>query len=158
MWEIKETTVQSLGWEDPWRRKWQHAPVFLPRKSHRQRSLMGYSHGVAESDTTEHAHRCCSLPMPALQYERAEYFLWSFSAIRWKHRASLLLFYMLFCWFGAEQGRSTKTRWVTLCDYWDIWVKEQENFPFRLFFTFFIFLESPLLAQTVKHLSTMQET
>ena len=34
----------------PWRRKWQ--PVFLPRKSHGQRNLVGYSHGVAKSRTT----------------------------------------------------------------------------------------------------------
>ena len=27
----------------PWRRKWQATPVFLPGKSHRQRSLAGYS-------------------------------------------------------------------------------------------------------------------
>ena len=27
----------------PWRRKWQSAPVFLPEKSHGQRSLAGYS-------------------------------------------------------------------------------------------------------------------
>ena len=27
----------------PWRRKWQFTPVFLPRKSHGQRSLVGYS-------------------------------------------------------------------------------------------------------------------
>ena len=27
----------------PWRRKWQSTPVFLPGKSHRQRSLVGYS-------------------------------------------------------------------------------------------------------------------
>ena len=27
----------------PWRRKWQPTPVFLPGKSHGQRSLMGYS-------------------------------------------------------------------------------------------------------------------
>ena len=27
----------------PWRRKWQPTPVFLPTKSHGQRSLMGYS-------------------------------------------------------------------------------------------------------------------
>ena len=26
----------------PWRRKWQPSAVFLPRKSHRQRSLVGY--------------------------------------------------------------------------------------------------------------------
>ena len=33
--------VWSLGWEDPWRRKWQPPPVFLPRESHGQRSLAG---------------------------------------------------------------------------------------------------------------------
>ena len=27
----------------PWRRKWQHTPLFLPGKSHGQRSLEGYS-------------------------------------------------------------------------------------------------------------------
>ena len=29
--------------EIPWRRKWQPTPVLLPGKSHRQRSLVGYS-------------------------------------------------------------------------------------------------------------------
>ena len=41
--EIQETRVLSLGWEIPWRRKWQPTPVFLPEKSHGQRSLVGYS-------------------------------------------------------------------------------------------------------------------
>ena len=36
----------------PWRKKWQPAPVFLPGKSHAQRSWMGYSPwGRKESDT-----------------------------------------------------------------------------------------------------------
>ena len=37
MWE---TWVWSLGWEVPWRRKWQPTPVLLPRKSHGRRSLV----------------------------------------------------------------------------------------------------------------------
>ena len=38
----------------PWIRKWQHTPVFLPGKSHGQRSLVGYRPwGGKESDTTE---------------------------------------------------------------------------------------------------------
>ena len=38
----------------PWRKAWQHTPVFLPGESHGQRSLAGYSQwGHAESDTTE---------------------------------------------------------------------------------------------------------
>ena len=36
-----------------WRRKWQPTPVFLPRESHGQRSLAGYSPwGCKKSDTT----------------------------------------------------------------------------------------------------------
>ena len=38
----------------PWRRRWQPTPLFLPGKSHGQRSLAGYSsRGRKESDTTE---------------------------------------------------------------------------------------------------------
>ena len=41
----------------PWRRKWQHTPIFLPGESHGQRSLVSYSAwGHKESDTPEHAH------------------------------------------------------------------------------------------------------
>ena len=35
--------VPSLGQEDPWRRKWQSPPVFLPGKFHEQQSLLGSS-------------------------------------------------------------------------------------------------------------------
>ena len=34
---------RSLGEGNAWRRKWQPTPVFLPGKSHGQRSLAGYS-------------------------------------------------------------------------------------------------------------------
>ena len=41
----------------PWIRKQQSTPVFLLGKSHRQRSLVGYSpRGRKESDTTERLH------------------------------------------------------------------------------------------------------
>ena len=36
-----------------WRRKWQSTSVLLPGESQEQRSLAGYSPGVAKSDTTE---------------------------------------------------------------------------------------------------------
>ena len=43
-----------------WRRHWQPTPVFMPGKSHGQRSLMGYSPwGRKESDTTERLHFMC---------------------------------------------------------------------------------------------------
>ena len=38
----------------PWRRAWQPNPVFLPKKFHGQRSLVGYSpYGGKELDMTE---------------------------------------------------------------------------------------------------------
>ena len=38
----------------PWRRKWQPTPVFLPRESHGQRNLAGYTPwGCKESDMIE---------------------------------------------------------------------------------------------------------
>ena len=53
--EMQEAWVQSLGWEYPLEEEWQPTPVFLPGKSHGQRSLGGYSPwGRKESDTTEH--------------------------------------------------------------------------------------------------------
>ena len=45
-----------------WRRRWHPTPVFLPGKSHGQRSLIGCSPwGREESDTTEWLHFCFSL-------------------------------------------------------------------------------------------------
>ena len=57
-WGHKESdTTERLNWTEckrckfdpwvrkiPWRRKWQPTPVFLPGKSHGQRSLAGYSY------------------------------------------------------------------------------------------------------------------
>ena len=41
-------------WKIPWTREWQLTPVFLPGKSHGQRSPVGYiPWGGEESDTTE---------------------------------------------------------------------------------------------------------
>ena len=60
----KESTYQCRGcgfdpWvrKIPWGRKWQSTPVFLPEKSHRQRSLAGYSpwgHKTAGHDMSIH--------------------------------------------------------------------------------------------------------
>ena len=45
----------------PWSRKWKPTPVFLPGKSHGQRSLVGYSlWGRKELDTIEHTDEVCS--------------------------------------------------------------------------------------------------
>ena len=48
-----EDTSSWVG-KIPWRRKWQHSPVFLSVKSHGQKSLMGCSpKGHKESEMTE---------------------------------------------------------------------------------------------------------
>ena len=48
----QEMRVQFLGWEDPLEEEWHPTPVFLPGKSHGQRSPAGYSPwGRKESDT-----------------------------------------------------------------------------------------------------------
>ena len=59
--KITQSKNQQRTWIDispktvcKWRRKWQPMPVFLPGKSHGQRSLEDYSPwGCRESDTTE---------------------------------------------------------------------------------------------------------
>ena len=54
MQETQEVQVQSLGWENPQRRKWQSTPVFLPGKSRGEGNLVGYNpKGCKESDMTE---------------------------------------------------------------------------------------------------------
>ena len=51
---MQETWVRSLCREDPLEKEMATTPVFLPRESHGQRSLGGYSpRGCKESDMTE---------------------------------------------------------------------------------------------------------
>ena len=40
---MQEMQVNPWVGQILWRRKWQPTPVFLPRKSHEQSSLVGYS-------------------------------------------------------------------------------------------------------------------
>ena len=54
---VRETRVQSLGWEDPLEKEMAIHSSLLPGKSHGQRSLEGYSPwGRKELDTTERLH------------------------------------------------------------------------------------------------------
>ena len=64
---MRKTQVQSLGWEDPLRRKWQPTPVFLPEKSHGQRSLEGYHPwGHKESRWSEQLSTHRRIPMNSI--------------------------------------------------------------------------------------------
>ena len=40
---MQEMLVTFLGWEDTLKKEWEPTPVFLPGKSHGQRSLVSYS-------------------------------------------------------------------------------------------------------------------
>ena len=58
--DAKEYAYNAGDWLDfwvgkiPWRKEWQPTTVFLPRDSHGQRHLGGYSTwGRKESDTTD---------------------------------------------------------------------------------------------------------
>ena len=60
MWEMQETWVWSLSWEDPLEEGMQPTPVFLSGESHGQRSLVGYSPwGHKELDMTEVTEHEC---------------------------------------------------------------------------------------------------
>ena len=52
---VQEARISSRDRKNPWRRKWRFTPVFLPGKSHGQRSLAGYTvHGVAKGSNELH--------------------------------------------------------------------------------------------------------
>ena len=62
-WQVNSSPLSYLGSPKsnvvknkiPWRRKWQPTAIFLPGKSHGQRSPAGYSpQDLEESDVTEH--------------------------------------------------------------------------------------------------------
>jgi len=54
--ETQEMQVRSLGQEDPLEKEMATRSIFLPGKSHGQRSLAGYSpKGQKELATTKHA-------------------------------------------------------------------------------------------------------
>ena len=42
-WKCRGHEFYLWVWKIPWRKRWQHIPVFLPGKSRGQRSLVGYS-------------------------------------------------------------------------------------------------------------------
>ena len=48
---MQDTWVQSLNWKDLLDKGMETNPVFLPGEFHGQRSLEGYRHGVAKSQT-----------------------------------------------------------------------------------------------------------
>ena len=50
---MRETKVQSLGWESPWRKEWQPTPVFLP----------GEFHGESQTWQMTHTHTSITIAL-----------------------------------------------------------------------------------------------
>ena len=66
--------IPRLG-RPPWRREWQPTPVFLPRESHGQRSLVGYSpQSSKELDMTEGTYRAMeqAIKMQSIPFDGLE--------------------------------------------------------------------------------------
>ena len=61
---VQAKWVWSLGQEYPWSRKWQLTPVFLPGKSHGQRSLVGYSPWVTKEFNKTSDLKTTTIPIP----------------------------------------------------------------------------------------------
>ena len=59
---MQETQVWPLDREDPLEKELATTPVFLPRKSHGQRSLVGYSPWVTKLDMIELLNTTTTLP------------------------------------------------------------------------------------------------
>ena len=59
---MQEMLLISVAWEDPWRRAWQHTPVFLPGESMGRGAWQATVHRVTQSQTLQkkinmqHAH------------------------------------------------------------------------------------------------------
>ena len=76
---MRDTSVGSLVRKIPWRREWLSTPVFLPRESHGQRSLAGYSPWAhKESGRTEAAQHTC-------MYIYTHYIFCVFLIDMWRH-------------------------------------------------------------------------
>ena len=71
---MQKLRVQPLGQEDPLEGEyWQHTPVFLPGKSHGQRSLAGYGpqgHSVGHDLVTKSTNNNDALSVYALVCQR----------------------------------------------------------------------------------------
>ena len=73
---LRMQVTQFYHWirKIPWRRKWQPTLVFLPGKSHGQRSLLGYyPWSCKESDTTEWLSLPHSSRDGTVSYSKLEY-------------------------------------------------------------------------------------
>ena len=76
----------------PWRRKWQPAPIFLPRKSHGQRSLVGYSPGVMKSQTRLNTSTTTDTYIKRIQITALKHLFFKKPSAQpgWKHSATPL--------------------------------------------------------------------
>ena len=69
---MQEMQVRFLGWEDPQEKEWQPTSVFLPGKSHGQRSLGGpLGHKELDTTGTPLQYSCLENPMDGGAWQAA---------------------------------------------------------------------------------------
>ena len=72
--QLKRCRFDPWGRKIPWKRKWQPTSVFLPGKSHGQRSLTGYNpRGHKELDRTEPLSRTQPRNWPNIWYKMGNF-------------------------------------------------------------------------------------
>ena len=104
--ELRDVGSVPGSGRSPWRRRWQPTPVFLPGKSHGQRSLAGYSSwSCKESDATEqltHTLRKTPHPnhwliltrgLPAAPPQHLPFMIWMFL----KNKANFFVVFLVEC-------------------------------------------------------------
>ena len=94
--QCRRSRFDSQVGKIPWRRKWQHTPVFLPGKSYGQRSLLGYSpqgHKRVAKDMTQglnkntqnekKEHKRHTFKMQTFQKQKISFRLWGHFKLQW---------------------------------------------------------------------------
>ena len=113
--QFRRCRLDPWVWKMPWRRAWQPTLVFLAGKSHRQRSLVGYSPWIhKKSDTieaTEHTHILCLGQTVSIASQWTSLLLWCpLLNIILEREATVIL------WSKRQSvGTSLVVQWLGIC-------------------------------------------
>ena len=120
-------SIPESGRKIPWRGAWHPNPVFLPGKSHGQRSLVGYGPwGCKESDTTEatqhriHPYSFICSKMSSECFSFLNHHWLSPHTIPWPSVSSGML-WTSFSWHLYISTNKHKTEWFLFERLWAAW-------------------------------------
>ena len=110
---VQEIRVQLLGWEDPWKRKWQSTPIFLPGESSRIHTgaSWGTVHGVTKSWTR---HDRVITHLPSCKSSEVRDMLMSFSTYKLVYLLNKCLAGWLGVWINEWVNSITPTQYPLL--------------------------------------------